>query len=136
MKTTLLPFCRGVGKSTLINSFLNDEIADTGTEETTKETGFYKITTTVQNIPPRYTEVFLVDQPGIGGLRIKEAGYLTKYGPGHFNYTFILCKGGFQELDLNILKHLIHNGRPVAIVRTQCDETIRSIRRDSAKKVS
>ena len=128
--------CRGVGKSTLINNLLGVEMADTGTEETTTKTGFYKITAAVQNTPSRYTDVYLVDQPGIGGLETKEAGYLAKYGPGHFNFTFILCKGGFHELDLNILKHLIHNGRPVAIIRTQCDETIRSIRRDSAKKVN
>ena len=129
--------CGGVGKSTLINGLLNEVgFAETGITETTKETGFYKVTNKVVHKTNRYNDVFLVDQPGIGGFKIKEDGYLKKYGPGHFSYTFILCADRFQELDLNLLQHLIFNNRPVAVVRTRCDEAVRNIRRDSRKMVS
>ena len=45
-------------------------------------TAFYDITDKIKNKPPRYEKVFLCDQPGIGGLKIMEAGYLANYGPG------------------------------------------------------
>ena len=63
---------------------------------------------------------------GIGGLKITEAGYLANFGPGHFNYTLMLGEKGFNELDMKLLKHLLHNKRPVAFVRTQCDKNITS----------
>ena len=52
--------------------------------ECTLETQFFNITDRVTSKPRRYNDVFLVDQPGIGGLQITEAGYLIKYGPGLF----------------------------------------------------
>ena len=61
--------------------------AATGAVETTKETTFFNITDKVVSKPARYNQVFLVDQPGIGGLEISEAGYLEKFGPGNvFTY--------------------------------------------------
>ena len=68
--------------------------------------------------------MFLVDQPGIGGNKITESTYLTNFGPGHFNFTFLLGEKGFNELDMLLLKHLLHNKKPVAFVRTQCDSAI------------
>ena len=56
----------------------------TGTEETTLETTFYEVTSKVESIPDRYNKVFIVDQPGIGGLEITEADYLARFGPGKF----------------------------------------------------
>ena len=64
--------------------------ADTGAVETTKQTAFYEITSKCENKPIRYNSVFIVDQPGIGGLEITEAGYLARFGPGHFNFTLML----------------------------------------------
>ena len=69
--------------------------------------------------------MFLVDQPGIGGLKTTEAGYLAKYGPGHFDFTFLLAEKGFNELEMKLLQHLIHNKKRVAFVRTKCDSTVR-----------
>ena len=63
---------------------------------------------------------------GIGGLKITEADYLAKFGPGHFNFTLMLGEKGFNELDLNLLNHLRHNQKPLAFVRTQCDKNIAS----------
>lgn len=78
--------CRGSGKSTFVNKLCwaknIDVSAETGTEETTKETTFYDITSKVDEIPQRYTNIFIVDQPGIGGLEVTEADYLAKFGPG------------------------------------------------------
>ena len=78
--------CRGAGKSTFVNKFMKkagmNKVAETGTNETTKETAFYEITEKIENIPKRYDRVFICDQPGIGGLEITEAGYLNKFGPG------------------------------------------------------
>ena len=78
--------CRGAGKSTLVNKLCwlkqIDILAETGTEETTTTTTFYDITSKIDSIPDRYNNVFLVDQPGIGGLQINEADYLAKFGPG------------------------------------------------------
>ena len=33
----------------------------------------------------------------------------------------MLGEKGFNELDLNLLKHLIHNKKPLVFIRTQCD---------------
>ena len=78
--------CRGAGKSTFINKFMVKaklgKVARTGSNETTIETAFYEITDKVENKPERYGKVFICDQPGIGGLKITEAGYLNDFGPG------------------------------------------------------
>ena len=63
---------------------------DTGAVETTKKTTLYNITSKCKNKPIRYKSVFIADQPGIGGLEVKEADYLKKFGPGHFNFTLML----------------------------------------------
>ena len=122
---------RGVGKSTFINKLLEqagiDARAKTGFNECTKTTESFRITDKVLNVPDRYNDVLIVDQPGLGGLEINEAGYLAKFGPGHFNFTFLLADNGFNELELNILKHLQHNNKPLAFIRTKCDSTVNGI---------
>ena len=45
---------------------------------------------------------------------------------GHFNFTLMLGDKGFNEYDMYLLKHLIHNKKPLAFVRTQCDTPINS----------
>ena len=123
--------CRGAGKSTFINKFLKqagvNASASTNFNECTKETEFFDITGKVKNKPDRYNEVYVVDQPGIGGLEITEAGYLAKFGPGHFNFTFMLGEKGFNEVDMSLLKHLLFNHKPLAFVRTMCDSTITGV---------
>merc|ERR1711937_810201 len=78
--------CRGAGKSTFVNKFMikakMGKVAQTGSNETTIKTAFYEITQKVENKPDRYENVFICDQPGIGGLKITEAGYLNDFGPG------------------------------------------------------
>ena len=78
--------CRGAGKSTFINKFMVNaklrKVARTGSNETTIETAFYEITDKIVSKPERYDNVFICDQPGIGGLKITEAGYLNDFGPG------------------------------------------------------
>ena len=56
-------------------------LAKTGTVETTLSTSFYDITSKIEN-KHGYKNVFLVDQPGIGGLHVTEADYLADFGPG------------------------------------------------------
>ena len=85
---------RGAGKSTFINNVMKRLIkassvedyhydkAATGAFETTLEQQFIDITPLVQNLKAPYKNVFLVDQPGIGGRTILEAEYLKKFGPG------------------------------------------------------
>ena len=146
--------CRGAGKSTFVNKFMMKAglqiAAKTGTNETTTETAFYDITSKIVQKPDRYGKVFLCDQPGIGGLKITEAKYLSKFGPGkhielykfrlltfqiwfiyflkgHFNFTFMLGEKGFNEMDMALLKHLLHNKKPMAFIRTQCDAAINGI---------
>ena len=58
--------------------------AKTGSEETTLSTEFFEITAAVSLSSTNYQRVFLVDQPGIGGRKIREANYLQKFGPGWF----------------------------------------------------
>ena len=78
--------CRGAGKSTFVNKFMMKagmgKVAATGTNETTKETAFYDITSKIVKKPDRYDKVFICDQPGIGGLEVTEASYLQQFGPG------------------------------------------------------
>ena len=84
---------RGAGKSTFINQLLKGlqrkkgrsqkfELAKTDFCECTKETHFFDITDLMTNLPEPYNKVFLVDQPGIGGLIATEADYLLNFGPG------------------------------------------------------
>ena len=82
---------RGSGKSTLCNKAMlkmgilrRDNYAATGPVETTGNTQFFAITNQVADIPHQWDEVFLVDQPGIGGNKVKEDQYLKRYGPGLF----------------------------------------------------
>ena len=131
--------CRGAGKSTFVNKFLKqagiNASATSNFIECTKKTEFFDITEKVKNKPDRYNQVFIVDQPGIGGLEINEAGYLARYGPGHFNFTLMLGEKGFNELDMSLLKHLLFNNKPLAFVRTQCDSTITGIQDKHEDKV-
>ena len=82
--------CRGAGKSTFVNKFMMKagmgKVAATGTHETTKETAFYDITSKIDQKPDRYENVFICDQPGIGGLEVTEASYLNLFGPGKQNW--------------------------------------------------
>ena len=85
---------RGAGKSTFINNIMRRLIsksgiedyvykkAETGAFECTLEPQFIDITRLVTNLKSPYKNVFLVDQPGIGGKTILEADYLRKFGPG------------------------------------------------------
>ena len=72
--------CRGAGKSTFVTKLINclgiHRQANRGTEETTKKTEFFSITHQVHQLSEHYDEVYIVDQPGVGGLEINEAGYL------------------------------------------------------------
>ena len=81
--------CRGAGKSSFVNKFMMKagmgKVAATGTHETTKETAFYDITSKIDQKPDRYENVFICDQPGIGGLEVTEASYLSLFGPGKQN---------------------------------------------------
>ena len=91
---------RGAGKSTFINQILRrlnkqcvtsfPQRAKTGSEETTLLTEFFEITAAVQFLSSSYERVFLVDQPGIGGRKIREANYLQKFGPGSFPLWILL----------------------------------------------
>ena len=90
--------CRGSGKSSLINKIIRSlkirERSVCGVVETTKETTFFDITQKIKTFPAGYDQVFLVDQPGIGGSKVTEAEYLEKFGPGRFQKS-ILCKEQF-----------------------------------------
>jgi len=123
--------CRGAGKSTFVNKMLREmgeiKLAKRGVNETTVVTAFYDISDQIKNKPERYDKVFLCDQPGIGGLKITETGYLANFGPGHFNFTIMLGEKGFNEMDMSLLKHLLHNKKPLVFVRSQCDSAYRGI---------
>ena len=54
----------------------------------------------------------MVDQPGVGGLQINRGGYLEEFGPGHFNFTFIIAQNGFNEDELHMLKVSLTPRRP------------------------
>ena len=75
--------CRGVGKSTFIKKLLETVKINAKIDiETILKTTFYDVTSKIQSIPDRYNKVFIADQPGIGGLRVTETDYMTRYGPG------------------------------------------------------
>ena len=78
---------RGAGKSTFINKILKqlkmEQTAATGTEECTLETEFFSITEKLNQLS-NWKHVFLCDQPGIGGLKIKEREYIKQFGIGEF----------------------------------------------------
>ena len=43
---------------------------------------------------------------------------------------------GFNELEMTLLRHLIHNKRPMSFIRTQCDSAIQGIIHDEFNQVS
>ena len=47
----------------------------------------------------------------------------------------MLVEKGFNEIDMALLKHLLFNKKPVAIVRTQCDSAIIGIQDTFETKV-
>ena len=47
----------------------------------------------------------------------------------------MLVEKGFNEIDMALLKHLLFNKKPVAIVRTQCDSAIVGIQDTFETKV-
>ena len=55
---------------------------------------------------------------------------------GHYNFTFILSDKGFNELEMTLLRHLIHNKRPMSFIRTQCDSAVQGIIHDEFNQVS
>ena len=59
-----------------MNALEVERQAKTGTEETTKRTEFFEITNKIRQKLEHYDKVFVVDQPGLGGLEINEAEYL------------------------------------------------------------
>ena len=99
-------------------------LPETGCVEQTEKSQFFDITSIVKNIPDGYDRVFLVDQPGLGGIKVDDKEYLRTFGPGHYDLTFMLGDKGFVEIDLGLLKHMLINSKPVAYIRTQCDSTI------------
>ena len=54
----------------------------------------------------------MVDQPGVGGLQINRGGYLKQFGPGHFNFTFIIAQNGFNEDESHMLQVSLTSTRP------------------------
>ena len=78
---------RGAGKSTFVNKVLKQlklkPSAATGTEECTLETEFFSIAENL-NCTFQWQDVFLCDQPGIGGLKIEKADYIAKFGISEF----------------------------------------------------
>ena len=89
---------RGVGKSSLLNFLLkklgSSKKAKVGSTETTLEMEFFDVTEEIWKIllargfagtmqafaefdPQEIRKIFLVDQPGVGGLQINRASYMT-----------------------------------------------------------
>jgi len=134
---------RGAGKSSLINKLrkilkvnqLNgveytkdgkthiDSKAETGHSEKTMETGFFDVSSAFETEIEQtiIDNVFFVDQPGIGGYKINRAGYLAKFGPGHFDLTFVLGSSGLNEDEKFIFKHLNMYNRDLVFVRSKVD---------------
>jgi len=48
----------------------------------------------------------------------------------------MLGEKGFNEMDMALLKHLLHNKKPIAFIRTQCDSAINGILDEENDKVS
>jgi len=120
---------RGAGKSSLINKLrkilkMQDyEKAKTSHIETTLFTTFYEVSSAF-SVEMRQTileHIFLVDQPGVGGLNINRAQYLARFGPGHFDLTFVLGTTGLNEDEQYMLKHLDVYNRDLVFVRSKVD---------------
>ena len=47
----------------------------------------------------------------------------------------MLGEKGFNEMDMALLKHLLHNKKPMAFIRTQCDSAINGIVDEQYDKV-
>jgi len=129
----------GVGKSSLLNRILGrkkDGIFKTDTTETTVKTRFYDISDfAIKAIHTKVSNgeilgeigdlsrihVFLVDQPGIGGVKVSAAGYFRKFTPGHFDFTIFCTSDRLTENELFVAKHLMHYRKKFIVVRTKTD---------------
>lgn len=121
----------GVGKSSLLNYFLDADIAQTGVGKPVTQQGFYKYKTTIRNLP-----VVIFDSWGLEAGKYTEwlklaKEELAKHGanasPSEWFHCVFYCiaAGGHrvEDADLDIIEELQRQGFPVSVVLTKIDQT-------------
>lgn len=121
----------GVGKSSLLNYFLDADIAQTGVGKPVTQQGFYKYEATIRNLP-----VAIFDSWGLEAGKYTEwlklaKEELAKHGanasPSEWFHCVFYCiaAGGHrvEDADLDIIEELQRQGFPVSVVLTKIDQT-------------
>lgn len=121
----------GVGKSSLLNYFLDADIAQTGVGKPVTQQGFYKYKATIRNLP-----IAIFDSWGLEAGKYTEwlklaNEELAKHGasasPSEWFHCVFYCitAGGHrvEDADLDIIEKLQRQGFPVSVVLTKIDQT-------------
>jgi len=109
----------GAGKSSLINAIVGRKVADVGITETTLHI-------------KKYTSngIHFSDLPGCGTEKFPVKSYLEICNLESFDAVVVVTANRFYENDIWLIKEMIRIGRPVYVVRTKMDESIRNGKHD------
>lgn len=103
------------------------EIFKTGRKECTEKMQFLEITNNqsiqkivVENPVCKNYRLWLVDQPGIGGVKVDSGNdnFLKKFSPGRFDFTLFLTNHRFDIDEFWLLNHLVCNSKDLIIVKS------------------
>lgn len=140
----------GVGKSSLMNALCAgaqesraenfEEIFKTGNVETTRVTQFHKVTDFFldnmtdtkltwleeqeEEYDLKFPDIFLCDQPGIGGQITSAKNYFKNFSPGHYDYSIAATADRILENEYFLMMHLQKCNKPYVIVRTKVDSAL------------
>ena len=110
----------GVGKSSLINAIVGEQIAEVGEVETTMEIGK----------PYECRGLLFYDLPGCSTQKFPKETYVEKMGIKDFDCVIIVTSDRFYEDDLYLIEEVSKIPIPVYAVRTKIDFSIdRGIKR-------
>lgn len=104
----------GSGKSSLINAIVGRKVAEVGITETTTQIKSYKS-----------GGINFFDLPGCGTEQFPVNVYIDNCKLNSFDAVIIVTANRFYENDIWLIKEMVRIGRPVYVVRTKMDDTIR-----------
>ncbi|MBF2708698.1 GTPase [Flavobacterium soyangense] len=104
----------GSGKSSLINAILGRKVAEVGITETTTHIKSYIS-----------GGIHFSDLPGCGTVKFPVNSYIDNCKLNDFDAVIIVTANRFYENDIWLIEEMVSIGRPVYVVRTKMDTSIK-----------